>query len=182
MSCGNRGPDRVDDMSAAMRRGSLAGVAGESERRQGFRAVGVMASKLAAPVVAKRGGGVLVRLKADWAAVVGADWGRTAWPMSLARDGALKLCTRPAAALELQHRAPLLIERVNLYIGRRAVTRLVLVQGGAPPRALEPVRPAARFPEAREAEALDRLLADIADAELRAALARLGRAVIGAGG
>ena len=38
----------------------------------------------------------------------------------------------PAAALELQHRAPLLIERVNLFFGRPAVTRLILVQGPLP--------------------------------------------------
>ena len=46
----------------------------ESERRQGFRAVGVPVSKVAAPIITKRGGGILVRLKAEWAAIVGVDW------------------------------------------------------------------------------------------------------------
>jgi hypothetical protein len=165
-------------MSAVQRGRSLVGPDADGERRHGFRAVGVMASKLAAPIVAKRGGGILVRLKADWLAIVGPEWAVVAWPAALGRDGALKLRTAPAAALELQHRAPLLIERINLYFGRRAVTRLVLVQG-ALPRIPEPVGPIRPWLAASEAEALDRRVADIADPELRAALVRLGRAVSG---
>ncbi len=136
-------------------------------------------SKLAQPVIGKRGGGVLIRLKADWPAIVGADWAAQAWPTALARDGVLKLRTASAAALELQHRAPLLIERINLYFGRSVVTRLALVQGSLPcpePPSARPLEPLA----AGEAEALDRRLAVVADPELRAALGRLGRAVIAA--
>ena len=59
----------------------------ESERYRGFRAVGVTVSKLAAPIVAKRGGGILVRLKAEWAEIVGANWAGVAWPSALGRDG-----------------------------------------------------------------------------------------------
>jgi hypothetical protein len=167
-------------MGVADGRRSLTGSIAESERRHGFRAVGLMVSRLAAPVVAKRGGGVLLRLKADWSAIVGAEWAAAAWPAALGRDGALKLRTAPAAALELQHRAPLLIERINLYLGRPAVARLVLIQQTLP-RAPGPGGSAPRFLAAGEAEALDRRLAGIADPELRAALSRLGRALSGAG-
>jgi len=167
-------------MSAAKRRGSLAGPVAAGERRQGFRAVGLMVSGLAAPAVAKRGGGVLVRLKADWAAIVGPEWARVAWPAALGRDGALKLRTEPVAAIELQHRAPLLIERINLYFGRSAVTRLVFIQGVLP-RIPEPRSSAPRPLAAGESEALDRRLSAIVDPELRAALGRLGRTVIGSG-
>jgi hypothetical protein len=178
-------------MSTVQRHRSLAGPGADGERRQrsggqgvrsqGFRAVGVMASKLAAPVVAKRGGGILVRLKADWSAIVGPEWAVAAWPAALGRDGALKLRTAPAAALELQHLAPLLIERVNLFFGRPAVTRLVLVQG-ALPRPPAPVGPERRRLAASEAAALDRRVAVIANPELRAALVRLGKAVAEAAG
>lgn len=159
---------------------TLAGAAPGSERRRGFRAVGVDVSRLAAPILAKRGGGVLVRLKAQWAAIVGHEWAAAAWPTALGRDGVLKLRTVPTAALELQHRAPLLIERINLYFGRPVVTRLTQVQGSLPLAAAAP----APLPPlaAGEAEALDRQLSGIADPELRAALARLGRAVAGARG
>jgi hypothetical protein len=157
---------------------SLTGPTPVSERRYGFRAVGVAASKLALPIVAKRGGGILVRLKAEWAAIIGADWAAVTWPTALGRDGVLKLRTGSGAALELQHRAPLLIERINGFFGRPVITRLALVQGplplpplpsGAPLRALTP----------GEATALYERVSEIADPELRAALARLGRAVIG---
>jgi hypothetical protein len=166
-------------MSAAKRQPSLAGLSADGERRPGLRAIGVAVSKVAKPAVGRRGGGLLVRLKSDWPEIVGADWASVAWPTSLGRDGALKLRSAPAAALELQHRAPLLLERINLYFGREAVTRLVLVQGPLPYSSGPAMRPV--FPlAAPEALALDERLTDIADPELRAALGRLGRAVLSA--
>jgi hypothetical protein len=166
-------------MSAAKRHRSLPGARAESERHHGFRAVGLTVSKLAAPIVARRGGGCLVRLKADWAAIVGQEWALVAWPAALGRDGVLKLRTVPTAAIELQHRAPLLIERINLYFGRPAVARLVLVQGLLPhAMALSGIAP--RLPPPDEAKTLDRRFEGIVDPDLRAALARLGKAVLGA--
>ena len=120
---------------------------------------------------------MLGRLKAEWAAVVGTELAAMSWPASLGRDRALKLRVAPGIALELQHRAPLVIERINLFFGHQAVARLVLVQGplplASPPR---PAPPAALT--AAEANALDARLADIADPELRAALTRLGQLVM----
>ena len=150
-----------------------------NERHAGFRAAGAAASKLAAPIVAKRGGGVLVRLKAEWAAIVGPAWAAVTWPTALGRDGVLKLRTASGAALEVQHRAPLLIERINGFLRPLCRTRLALVQGPLP---LPLDTAAGRLPRPLapgEAKALDERLADIADPELRGALARLGRAVIG---
>ena len=157
---------------------SLPDPAREGERHRGFRAVGVTVSRLAAPIVAKRGGGVLVRLKSQWAAIVGAEWAAVAWPSALGRDGVLRLRAASTAALELQHRAPLLIERINCFFGRSVVTRLALVQGPLPldsPSSERPILTRA----AGEPDALDERLSEIADPQLRAALDRLGRAVIG---
>lgn len=163
---------------AADRRRGLTGAIAQAERPHGFLAVGVMASKLTAPIVAKHGGGVLMRLKAEWPAIVGSEWALAAWPAALARDGVLKLRTLPAKALELQHRAPLLIERINLYFGRPAVARLVLVQGPLPHAA----GPSSAAPLATDrAEALGDRLSGIANPELGAALGRLARALIEAG-
>ena len=143
-----------------------------------MRAIGIAVSKLAAPIVARRGGGILVRLKAQWGAVVGSDWADLTWPTALGRDGVLKLRTVPGAALELQHRAPLIIERINLFFGRQVVTRLTIVQGPMP-LLQAPGRPVIRPLAPGEAEAIDARVGDVADPELRAALARLGRAVAG---
>ena len=157
---------------------SLTGPAPGSERRQGFRAVGMAVSKLAAPIVAKRGGGILVRLKAEWGAIIGADWAAVTWPTALGRDGVLKLRTASGTALELQHRAPLLIERINLFFGRQVIIRLALVQGPLP-LASPPTGPILRPLGPGEVKALHERLSEITDPELRDALARLGRAVIG---
>ena len=161
------------------RRGAARLIGPTAEREYwGFRAVGVAVSKLTVPIVARRGGGVLVRLKAEWASIVGPDWAEVSWPSALGRDGVLKLRAAPGAALELQHRAPLIIERINLFFGRAAVSRLALVQGSLP---LPPgsTRPFIRPLPAGEATALDQRLSEIADPDLRAALAQLGRAVNG---
>jgi len=79
---------------------NLAASARESEHNQGFRAVGVAVSKLAAPIVARRGGGILVRLKSEWPAIIGPDCAAVTWPMALGRDGVLKLRAASTAALE----------------------------------------------------------------------------------
>jgi hypothetical protein len=158
--------------------GSLPGAAPQGERRPGLRAIGATASRIAAPIVRRQGGGVLARLKAEWSAIVGAELAAVTWPDRLGRDGVLKLRVVPGLALELQHRAPMVIERINLYFGRDAVVRLVLVQAPLPLAAASPKPPPAEL-AAGEAQALDKRLADVADPELREALAGLGRLVLG---
>ena len=129
--------------------------------------------------IARHGGGILARLKSEWTAIVGPELAATTWPEALARGGTLKLRVTPAKALALQHRAPLVIERINLFFGREAVTRLALIQGPLPLPPPAPAAPAHPLgPD--EAAALDRQLADVASPELREALARLGRRVIAA--
>jgi hypothetical protein len=157
---------------------SLTVATREGERRQSFRAVGVAVSKLAAPIIAKRGGATLVRLKAQWAAIIDAECAAVSWPHSLGRDGALKLRVAPGAALELQHRTPLLIERINLFFGRTVVSRLALVQGPLPIDS-PAGEPGVISLATSEVVGLDERLSGIADPELRLALGRLGRAVLG---
>src|SRR5579884_4014310 len=155
---------------------SLAPRPREGERRPGLRALGAAAAPVAAPLLA-RGGGILARLKARWSEIVGPELAAATWPESLGRGGGLRLRVAPAAALAVQHRAPLVIERINLFLGRAAVSRIALVQAPLPlppPPAPPPLR------AVPAAAGLDRSLAGIADDGLRAALGRLGRAVIAA--
>jgi len=118
------------------------------------------------------------RLLTDWAAVVGERLAEVCLPEKLARDGALSVRVSPAFALELQHLEPKILERIAGFFGHRAVTRIKLRQG-----VVEPAKPDLRR-EPRpltddEAIALDARLAEVQDEGLRAALDRLGRAVIG---
>jgi hypothetical protein len=165
-----------------MSRSSLTGGDRGDERRPGFRAAGTAASRIVGPIVARQGGGVLARLKSEWATIAGPEVAGSAWPVALGRDGALKLHVASHKALEIQHRAPFVIERINLFFGREAVTRLALVQGPLPLPAAAPSRETKRPLRASEAAALDRELAGIDDTELRQALDRLARAVIGSDG
>jgi hypothetical protein len=81
-------------------------------------------------------------------------------------------------ALELQHLEPLVIERINRYFGFAAVSRLSFVQAPIAhprPRARPSASPALSVDESKR---LDSALERIESDGLRAALARLGRAVI----
>jgi len=81
-------------------------------------------------------------------------------------------------ATEIQHLQPLVLERVNSYFGYQAVARLKLIHGPLPtPVATAPYIPAP-LSKAQD-QALAHELGNISDPELRKALERLGRAVIG---
>lgn len=150
-----------------------------SEHRQGMRAAGSAAARLVGVVVAKHGGGLVARLKSDWAAIVGPELAAATWPESLGRGGTLRLRVAPTKGLEVQHRTPLVIERINLFFGRDAVARVAIVQGPLPLPPVPKTEPPRPF-GTREAVALDAQLAVIEDGDLRHALDRLGHAVIGA--
>src|SRR5246500_4701849 len=87
--------------------------------------------------------------------------------------GTLVLRVEGPAAIEIQHYANLICERVNQFLGWRAVGRLALRQ--APLR-----RGARKNPRAPDPAATARIaesLTDIGDADLKDALARLGAAI-----
>lgn len=153
------------------------------ERRGSMRAIAAEVPKIAAPALGKRGFGE-AQLVAQWPAIIGeslaagASPEKLTFPRSERRDGTLYLRVAPGLALEVQHREPVLLERINAFFGYRAVARLALKQGpvaGRPTRAA----PHRRALAADERQGLERRLAEIADPELKAALQRLGEAVIG---
>ncbi|MGH6811518.1 MAG: DUF721 domain-containing protein [Methylocella sp.] len=79
-------------------------------------------------------------------------------------------------ALELQHLAPIVIDRVNAHVGWRCVSRLLLKQGpvAAPPLARHGPRP---FDKAAETAA-ETIVGSGMDEPLRLALTRLGARVL----
>jgi hypothetical protein len=152
------------------------------ERRGVMQAIGASLPRIAKPVLGKQGLGE-AQLLQEWPAIIGDELARYCWPIKLSfprgrrRDGTLRLRVVSALALELQHREPVLLERINAYFGYRAVIRLALVQGATPPG---PQRPPAPRPLApAERQALGERLDGVADERLRAALERLGSAIIG---
>jgi hypothetical protein len=78
------------------------------------------------------------------------------------------------AAIEIQHLAGVICERVNRFLGWRAIDRIALRQAPLVRRARPQPPPAI---DAAEARRIAEQMTDIADDDLRAALGRLGAAV-----
>lgn len=150
-------------------------------RRQGLRPLAAMAPALTDPHLRRRGF-VEGRIVRDWAAIVGPDLAAITAPDSLKfprarRDGGtLRLRVGSGRALEVQHRLPQLVERVNAHFGWRAVERIALVQGPLPKRP-GPARPAEAPLSEQQRSALAGRVAGIRDCDLRARLVALGERV-----
>ena len=133
--------------------------------------------------LAKRGFGE-IDIVLRWREIVGQTLAlqcrpeRLALPKGDRRHGVLHLTVAPAAAPEVQHLSPLLIERINAFHGYRAVERVSLHHRPLP-EAPRRRRPPAEGPLAAEREtSLERTLGDVGDDALREALRRLGRNVM----
>jgi hypothetical protein len=109
---------------------------------------------------------------ADWASIVGPAYADVTTPQRLSAGTLTIACAGPWA-MELQHVAPALMERVNAHLGRVAVTRLRLVQS-VPRRPAAPARIAPR----PATEAARQAVATLPPGELRDALERLGRVAL----
>jgi hypothetical protein len=167
-------------------------------QRRGYapRAVGAFVPQLTRKAFEKHGFATAA-LITDWATIVGrelAGWcqpERLKWPRDVAtygevadedrgRPGAtLVVAVDPARALDIEYRAGSLVERINAFLGYRAVARLHVVQSPAVASRTPQARPAAPRSAPVAARALD--LSTVTDESLRAALAKLGAAMAGAG-
>lgn len=108
------------------------------------------------------------QLLADWPSLAGPALAALAEPVRLSAGTLTLACTGPAA-MEIGLMAPVIVERLNVALGRRAVQKLAFVQRA--PRLAGPAKPrralAGPVPES---------VAAMPEGELQAALARLARA------
>lgn len=151
-------------------------------RRAGLRAIAATVPRVTRRALGRRGfaeGG----LASDWSAIVGADLAARCIPERLAHarraggeGGTLTLRVEPGFATELQHLAPVLIDRINGHLGYRAVGRLKLRHAGPRARPAPRAAPARPLSEAEERDLRARVGA-VGDEALRGALERLARAV-----
>ncbi len=124
-------------------------------------------------VAFRRRSPLAARLLADWETIVGPAIAAVTVP-ARAAGGVLSISCSGPVALELQHLAPKLIERINIHFGRVLVRRLSFRQ--VPPPA--PEAPPRTLPPAPEFEAaLAARLAGLEEGPLREAFLRLGRAM-----
>jgi hypothetical protein len=132
----------------------------------------------------KRHGFASTEIVTHWDDIVGpeiaahAEPMRITWPRQTDVDdpepATLVLRCQGPAAIEIQHLAGVIIERVNRFLGWRAIDRIALRQAPLTRRA-RPRPPAG--PDAAEVRRIAESMTGIADAKLRAALGRLGAAV-----
>ncbi|MBV8536776.1 MAG: DUF721 domain-containing protein [Alphaproteobacteria bacterium] len=132
-----------------------------------------------------KGGRDYATLITQWPAIVGAQLAASSEPEKLVRrrdhderstGGVLTIRVSSGAALEIQHREPQIIERINSYLGYRGVARLKLVQGVLARRGPARAQPE-RVLSAPESQAIDSAAGQVADPDLKARLARFGRAL-----
>lgn len=151
------------------------------ERRGGAgpRAVAEISDRLTRRSLGKRGfaEGTLI---AQWPTIVGGMLGQWTLPLKIVFPpgervgGTLHVrAASGAVATEVQHLAPLVIQRINGHFGYGAVARLALHQGPIPQRR-KPARTPPALSEERQRE-LAHTLDQVDDADLREVLARLGR-------
>jgi len=141
------------------------------------------------PLVAKLGMSQAT-LVLDWAEIVGerlaavCEPARLRWPprgpktdpTKAAEPATLMLRVAPGMGLEIQHLAPVLIERVNAHLGWRCVGKIALRNEPFAPKRKVRRKPPPADPGA-QAEAA-RLAEGIEDEAMRAALTRLGAAAL----
>ncbi|CCG07099.1 DUF721 domain-containing protein [Pararhodospirillum photometricum] len=115
-------------------------------------------------------------LLTHWTDILGPVLAARVHPVRLTKGVLHVKAESGGVALELQHRAPLVIDRINTFLGRPAVERLSVRQGrGYAKRA--PRRPAPPpLPPERRAQ-IDKALESVDDPALREALGRLGHAI-----
>lgn len=151
---------------------------GSNERRGARRVAVALPPDLVRAFRAR--GFVVSAVLNEWDSIVGADLAGRCVPESLGRDGTLRVRAEGAAAPELQHLAPTILERLATFFGYRAATRLVILHGSRP-RPKAPRRPAPRPLTAAELAHIAARAAAIDDPDLAAALERLGRSIAAAG-
>ena len=157
-------------------------------RRGDAAPLGAFLGALVEPALARQGLGE-TSLVTDWSVIAGARLAggcrpiEVQWPRTLRRDpdapaalATLVLRVEGAFALEAQHSAQMIIERVNAHLGWRCIGKIAFRQG--PLDSAEMRAPKATPPSARARELAEGYAAPIESGELREALARLGARVI----
>ena len=130
-----------------------------------------------------RQGFASAELVTRWPEIAGADVAAVSEPIKIQwprpddagvrPSGTLVLRVEGPAAIEIQHLGGVICERVNRFLGWRAIERVALRQ--APLRRAS--RTSAKRPDAAAAARIAEALSEVADEDLRQALGRLGAAV-----
>ena len=159
--------------------------------RRGAKSLAAFMPAIIGEALAARGLGE-ASLVSDWPAIVGEAFARhmrpieLKWPPRAAKpdpDGPVAPATlivrvESAFALEAQHGAAILVERVNAHLGWRCVEKIAFRQGPLPP--VKEKRRRAPKPSVEASAAASAAAASIEDEALREAVGRFGARAIDA--
>ncbi len=120
----------------------------------------------------------------EWAAIVGNDVARMSRPVQLAfprgerKGGVITVECGGAAALELQHLKPQILDRINSHFGYAAIAELRFKQGSTLAKAKSRnVRRDSRPPSPAEIAQTTAAVEGVPEGEIKASLMRLGLAI-----
>ncbi|MDE1173053.1 MAG: DciA family protein [Parvibaculaceae bacterium] len=162
-----------------------------SRHSRGPAPVGKLIAPLSREVFRKRGF-TQAHILTHWPEIVGPDLSLYSAPDALKfprppageesprriTGAVLHVVVEGAAALEIKHLEPQIIERINGFYGYPAVKSLRLVQGVLPPPRMRKARPPLDLTPETESR-VEEATSDVEDTGLRRSLARLGREVMG---
>ena len=160
---------------------------GQRKTLKGPRALATLLPKVAEPAVRKRGFSS-VEVITHWGEIVGSQLAdhvapeRLSFPLGARSQGTLHVSASGSVALELQHMAPIITERINTYFGYNAVERVAITQSPSDiSKYRKVIRPSPRSPKRTinpsELAKLDSETRGIASDPLREALRNLGISV-----
>src|SRR5581483_3457633 len=121
----------------------------------------------------------------EWAAIVGAEIAAISRPATLTfprgerKGGVLTIRCGGAAALELQHLKPQILDRINSHFGYAALREIRFQQGDLRAAARSPRRRDSAAPSPKDVAAVEAALSAVPEGTLRETLQRLGTAVHG---
>ncbi len=141
-----------------------------------------LTSRIASPIASKRGFANTAIIE-RWADIVGGDLAQHAVPLEVKfprqrNDGAtlvLQVASGAAATL-LQMKAPVLLERVNAFLGYKAIARIDAQQGPLPRRHKAKAKPEPVL-SPQDQDRIEQKINNIVSSDLRVALQRLGSAI-----
>jgi hypothetical protein len=159
--------------------------------RRGIVQISEVANGLIDPVLARRAG-INTMLLGSWDEIAGMDFAectrpeRITWPRRASemagegekyQPGVLTIACEGARALFLSHQQGEVVQRINGFFGFPAINQVKIVQKPVTPQARH--RPKPRPLTGEAARHLDGLVEGIEGDALKAALTRLGTAVLG---
>lgn len=156
------------------------------DRRERMQRIGYILPKDAKKAFRSHGfaEGAVIR---HWKEIAGAHLAECSLPLRLSRPrgkkaggATLHLLVESAAALEVQHQIPLLIEKLNIFYGYPAIMRIALIQGRvAPPKQKEKRAPLP--PDEKARERAERWTKEIRESGLKTTLVALGEEILRSG-